>query len=475
MRNARGLLPLAVLLAGCGVLEPKVPDAESGIPAEWPLPPTTPATASIEDAEAAPERPGETVVAEIGWREFFTDPELERLIERALENNRDLRVAVLNVDRARALYRIQRADRVPSLDANATMTRTGGENVFVRNQAYSVGLGVPAYELDLFGRVRNLSEAQFRAYLAQEEAARSTQLSLIAEVANSWLALQADRELKRIAEAALANREQELALTERRFELGAASRLEVNQAKIELETARADLWQFAGQVAQDINALTLLSGAPVDPQLLSGPVDLQASGLDALPPGTPSEVLLRRPDVMQAEYTLHSTNANVGAARAAFFPSITLTGSVGTASDELSNLFEGGTDFWSFIPQVNLPIFQGGRLRGNLDASKAERDIALAEYERSIQAAFREVADALALTRTLAEQRASREALLAAAENADDLSKRRYEAGADSYLVLLDAQRTLYAAQQALVTTLLAQQVNRVTLYKALGGGWHES
>jgi multidrug efflux system outer membrane protein len=178
---------------------------------------------------------------------------------------------------------------------------------------------------------------------------------------------------------------------------------------------------------------------------------------------------------MQAEYLLRSANANVGAARAAFFPSITLTGSVGTASDELSDLFESGTDFWSFMPQVNLPIFQGGRLRGNLDASKAERDIALAEYERSIQVAFREVADALALSRTLAGQRASREALLAAAENADDLSKRRYEAGADSYLVLLDAQRTLYAAQQALVTTLLAEQVNRVTLYKALGGGWHES
>lgn len=467
-------LPLVLLLAGCGMLEPKLPEAEPAIPAEWPLPPATPEAADTAAGERASGPAEATPAAEIGWREFFSSPELEQLIELALDNNRDLRAAVLNVDRAQALYRIQRADRVPSLDATGTMARSGG-GVFVASQAYTVELGVAAYELDLFGRVRNLSEAQLRAYLAQEEAARSAQLTLIAEVASAWLTLQADRELQRIAEAALANREEELALTERRFELGAASRLEVNQATIELETARADLWQFAGQVARDMNALRLLAGAPIGPELLSAPFEPAVSGLDALPPGTPSEVLLRRPDVMEAEYTLRAANANVGAARAAFFPSITLTGSVGTASDELSDLFESGTDVWSFVPQVNLPIFQGGRLRGNLDVSKADRDIALAGYERSIQAAFREVADALALTRTLAEQRASREALLAAAENADDLSKRRYEAGADSYLVLLDAQRTLYAAQQTLVTTQLAEQINRVTLYKALGGGWHGS
>lgn len=474
MRRLAILVPLIMSLAACGVMEPKLPEAEPGIPADWPIPPVTPEAAETEAGEPASGSMPAASVVQIGWREFFTRPELERLIELALENNRNLRAAVLNVDRAQAIYRIQRADRVPSLDATATMARSGGD-IFVGSQAYTVELGVTAYELDLFGRVRNLSQAQLRAYLAEEEAARSTQLSLIAEVASAWLTLQADRELQRIAEAALANREQELALTERRFELGAASRLEVNQAKIELETARADLWQFAGQVARDVNALRLLAGAPIEADLLAAPFDPTVSGLDPLPPGTPSEVLLRRPDVLQAEYSLRAANANVGAARATFFPSITLTGSVGTASDELSNLFDSGTDVWSFVPQVNLPIFQGGRLRGNLDARKAERDIALAEYERSIQDAFREVADALALTRTLAEQRASREALLDAAENADDLSKRRYEAGADSYLVLLDAQRTLYAAQQALVTTLLAEQVNRVTLYKALGGGWHES
>ena len=460
------IAPAVLWLAGCGVLEPTMPEAEPGIPVNWPLPPT-----SSESAQPTKHN-GAQDVAEIGWREFFSDPELEQLIELALENNRDLRVAVLNVERARALYRIQRADRLPSLNATATMSRTGGNAAFVQGQTYRAELGVAAYELDLFGRVRNLTQAQLRTYLAQEEAARSAQLSLVAEVANAWLTLQADRELQRIAEAALGNREEELALTEKRFELGAASRLEENQARIELETARADLWQFTGQVAQDINALRLLTGTPLQQELPSGPVNMQVNGLGVLPPAMPSEVLLRRPDVKQAEFTLQAANANIGAARAAFFPSITLTGSVGTASNELSDLFTSGTDIWSFIPQVNLPIFQGGRLRGNLDASKAERDIALAEYERSIQSAFREVADALAFSRTLAEQSAAREALLEAAENADELSRRRYEAGSDSYLVRLDSQRTLYSAQQALVSTQLAQQANRVNLYKVLGGGW---
>lgn len=451
-------------------MEPTMPEAEPGIPVNWPLPPTSEGSSQPVAHDNANDIAQN--VAEIGWREFFADPELEQLIDFALENNRDLRVAVLNVERARALYRIQRADRLPSLDATATMSRTGGNNAFVQGQTYRAELGVAAYELDLFGRVRNLTEAQLRTYLAQEEAARSAQLSLVAEVANAWLTLQADRDLQRIAEAALANREEELALTEKRFELGAASRLEENQAKIELETARADLWQFTGQVALDINALRLLTGTPLQQELLSGPVAMQASGLDALPPALPSEVLLRRPDVMQAEFTLQAANANVGAARAAFFPSITLTGSVGTGSSELSDLFASGTDVWTFIPQVTLPIFQGGRLRGNLDASVAERDIALAEYERSIQAAFREVADALAFTHALEQQSAAREALLDAAESADELSRRRYEAGSDSYLVRLDSQRTLYSAQQALVSTVLAQQSNRVNLYKVLGGGW---
>src|SRR5690606_23834050 len=274
--------------------------------------------------------------------------------------------------------------------------------------AYSAELVVPGFELDLFGRVRNLSEAALRDYLAQEETHRATQLSLISEVANAYLALVADRELQRVAEQALNSRQEELALTERRFELGAASSLEVNQAQIEVETARSDVWQFAGQVAQDVNALTLLTGTTVDPALLSAEVDLQASGIEPLPAQLPSEVLLRRPDVQAAEFRLRAANALIGAARAAFFPSITLTGSVGSASTDLSNLFESGTDAWSFVPQIVQPIFQGGRLRANADVANIDRDIALAEYERTIQASFREVADTLALTQTLAEQRKSR-------------------------------------------------------------------
>jgi len=469
MSKVRNLpLVLLILLSGtaCGILEPATPDAHPEIATDWPSPPD-----DAHDGEDAPV----TADSELpGWRDFFTDPDLESLIALSLEHNRDLRVAALNVERARALYRVQRADRVPSLDATGTVTRLGGDNAITFNQAYSVNLGVSAYELDLFGRVRNLSQAQLRDYLAREQAQRSLQLSLVAEVANAWLTLLADRELERIARAALANRQAQLELTEKRFELGAVSSLEVSQAEIQLETARADLWRYAGQVAQDVNALTLLVGTTLDEDPRGKPFDLAVSGLDPLPAGVPSELLLRRPDVRQAEFTLRAANARIGAARAAFFPSISLTGSIGTASAELSELFSGGSRVWRFVPQINLPIFQGGRLRANLDVTTADRDIALAQYEKAIQAGFRDVADALALTRTLAQQRASREALLCAARRADELSRARYEAGSDSYLVLLDAERTLYAAQQSMVTTLLAQQANRITLYKALGGGWEQ-
>ncbi len=463
------LLALPVV-AGCGLLEPAMPEADPGTPSDWPATPATPDAAAVPDSDTG--SGGAIDAAGTGWREFFGDPELERLIEQALGNNRDLRAAVLNVDRARALYRIQRAERVPSLDATGTMTRGGGNSNLQFTETYSVDLGVSAWELDLFGRVRSLSEARLQAYLAREEAQRSATLSLVAEVANAWLTLSADRELQSIAEAALANREKSLELTRKRFELGAASSLEVTQSRIEVETARADVWVYAGRVAQAVNALAVLTGTPQDIEELDGPADLRISGLDPLPAGMPADVLLRRPDVMQAEHTLRAANASIGAARAAFFPSITLTGSIGTASDELSGLFESGSDAWSFIPRINVPIFQAGRLRGNLDVSRADRDIALAEYEGSIQDAFREVADALALTETLAAQRASREALLKAAERANELSQLRYDAGADSFLVHLDAQRTLYSARQSLVSTLLAEQANRVTLYKALGGGW---
>ncbi|MGD9599134.1 MAG: efflux transporter outer membrane subunit [Steroidobacteraceae bacterium] len=471
------------LLAGCGLLVPKLPAQQSAIPAEWPLPPTTgtgldlpaPPTTRADNQPTTDNSPAAGVApADMGWRDFFVDSRLEELIALALANNRDLRVAVLNVERARAQYRIQRSERVPSVHATGALTRSGGESLPVSEQV-SVTAGVVDFEFDLFGRVRNLSHAQLERYFAQEEARRAAQLSLIAELANAWLTLGADRELQRLARETLINRQQVLALTEKRHELGAVSALDVAQAQTVVEGARTDVARYAGQVATDINALTLLAGAPIPAALLPEKFDLRASGLGALPLGLPSEVLLRRPDIRQSERILRAANANIGAARAALFPSISLTGRAGYASDELSGVFDTGNRIWSFSPQLNLPIFTGGRNLANLGSATADRDIALAQYEKAIQAGFREVADALALTRTLAEQKASQQALLAAAARADELSRARYESGRDSYLVLLDAQRTLYGAQQSLIATDLAEQSNRVSLYKVLGGGWRES
>jgi len=296
----------------------------------------------------------------------------------------------------------------------------------------------------------------------------------VAEVANAYLTLAADQELQRIAQATLDSQTASFELTEQRKRLGAVSALDVSQARTLVESARVDLARFAGNVARDRNALTLLVGQPVEAALLPSSFEPDVSGLQELPAGLPSDVLLRRPDILQAEHRLRAANANIGAARAAFFPTIQLTGSAGSFSTQLSGLFEGGTFGWSFVPRISIPIFEGDRLRAGLDVSTADRDIALAQYEKAIQAGFREVADALALSRTLAEQQVAQEALLEAATRAHGLSEARYKAGQDSYLALLDAQRTLYSAQQGVVATELAAQSNRIILYKVLGGGWHE-
>lgn len=466
-------LAIALATAGCVSLAPKLPVADAAIPGEWPLPPTTQAFAGVARAGEVTETVSTAAVADIGWRDFFVDQNLQTLIGRALENNRDLRVAVLNVEKARAQYRIQRADRVPAVGVSAQLQRTGGDNQAVSDQ-YTAGVGITNFELDLFGRVRNLSQAALQRYFAEEEARRGAQLSLIAEVANAYLTLAADRELQSVSEATLKNQQAAYDLTVKRRELGAVSGLEVSQARTQVEQARADAARYAGQVAQDVNALNLLVGEPVDPALLPQRLSDEVSGIAALPSGLPSEVLLRRPDVLQAEHTLRAANANIGAARAAFFPSISLTGLFGSASTELSGLFDANTRAWSVNPVINIPIFQGGKLRAGLDSAKADQQIALAQYEKAIQAGFRDVADALALTQTLAQQREAQQALVEAAARADQLSTARYKAGRDSYLNQLDAQRTLYGAQQGLVTTRLSEQVNRVTLYKVLGGGWDE-
>jgi outer membrane protein, multidrug efflux system len=468
------MLAALALVTGCGVLEPRLPEPVTGTPAEWPLPPTTAAAAATTDTTATGDAPlaPPAAAADIGWRDFFTDPKLEALIEQALANNRDLRIALLNVERARAQYRIQRADRVPTVDATGSMFR--GRTEVGITETYNANVGVTQYELDLFGRVRNLNDAALRRYFAQEETRRSAQLSLVAEVASAYLTLAADQEQVRLARATLETREQAFSITRKRHEFGAVSGLDVSQSRTLVEGARAELARFSGQVAQDINALNLLVGTTVAPELLPTGFGDPVTGLAALPRGLPSEVLLRRPDVLAAEHELRAANANIGAARAAFFPSITLTGSIGYASTELSDLFAGGTSVWSFVPQVRVPIFEGGRLRANLDATRADRDIALARYEQSIQQGFREVADALALTSTLADQRVALEALVEAAQRGEALTQARYAAGRDSYLLRLESQRTLFVAEQALISTRLAEQSNRVVLYKVLGGGWQE-
>ncbi|MEN4939586.1 efflux transporter outer membrane subunit [Stenotrophomonas sp. TWI1151] len=454
-------LAVSLVVSGCSTLEPRSTEVAPAIPAQWP------GTATAGAVTTAPME-----VADIGWRDFFVDPRLQTVITHALENNRDLRVAVLNVERARAQYRIQRADRVPAVGVQGQMTRSGGDAPVT--EQFSANLGVVEFELDLFGRVRNLSQAALQQYFAEAANRRSAQLSLVAEVANAWLTLGADNEQLRIAQATLATYEDSLRLTEARRQLGGASALELSQTRTLVETARTDVARFAGQVAQDRNALVLLAGGPIDASLLPQAEVTEVASVRPLPAGMPGDVLLQRPDVMAAEHVLLSANANIGAARAAFFPSISLTGNIGSASSELSGLFDGGTRVWSFIPKLNLPIFQGGKLRANLGMATADRDIALAQYEKAIQVGFREAADALALNESLDAQLSSQQALVAAAEQAQRLSQARYDAGLDSFLTLLDARRTAYTARQSLVSTQLARQSNQVALYKVLGGGWHE-
>lgn len=480
-RTPRSLLaPLAVatalLAAGCATLVPPVPRADAGIATQWPLPATTvgtPTTAAPGDGDPSSTQVPALPVADIGWRDFFADPKLDALVETALANNRDLRVAALNVERARGLYRIQRADRMPALGASAQMERTGGD--IPTTEVYTAGVGLSAFELDLFGRVRNLSEAALQRYFATDEARIGVQLSLIAEVANAYLTLATDQEMLRVSQSMLATFEDSHRLAEKRHQVGAASALDLEQARAELEGARGDVARFEGEVARDTHALQLLAGTPLSAGQLPDGLQDGAIGLLPLPAGLPSEALLRRPDVRAAEHQLLAANANIGAARAAFFPSISLTGSIGSASGELSDLFSAGTQVWSFIPHITLPIFQGGKLRANLAVAKVDRDIALAEYEKAIQAGFRDAADALALSESLARQHVAAKARFDAAQRADALAKARYEAGRDSYLTRLVAQRTLYAAQQGLITVRQAEQANRVALYRALGGGWSET
>ena len=456
-----GLTLLAVAAMSACSFIPKYERPEAPVAAQFP---------GLQPAAAADAKPG----ADIAWREFVGDARLRELIELALANNRDLRVATLNIEQVRAQYQIRRADQFPTVNLAATGNRqpdgTGGIT-----SVYSVGLALSSWEIDFFGRLGSLKEAALAQYLASEEARRAAQTSLVAAVASSWLSLQANDELLALTERTLATREDSLRLSRLRFDNGATSALDLRQAESLTAAARASQAQQRRLRALDLNALTLLVGQAPPAALLPIATDpATASQLSEVPAGLPSDLLTRRADIRQAEQQLIAANANIGAARAAFFPRISLTASAGTASSSLSGLFRDGSWGFTLAPQALLPIFDAGRNRANLEASNAARDIAVAQYERAIQTAFREVADALAGSATLGDQLSAQQQQEAAEAERFRLAELRYRNGVASFLDVLDAQRSLFATQQSLAQTRLAQQQNQVALYKALGGGWKQ-
>ncbi|GAB2474611.1 efflux transporter outer membrane subunit [Comamonas humi] len=492
LKTTAAALLAAGLLAGCNFAPTyQRPDA--------PVPGTLNQQAGADAATAAADwQP-------LAWQQWVQDESLRQLIALALEGNRDLRVAVANMERARAQYGVQRADLLPTVAASAQGNRSRtADDLTTAGRAnttgqYSVQLGLASYELDLWGRVRNLSEAALQQYLQTEESRRVVQLGLVTDVANAWLALAADQQRLQLARDTLAAREHSYQLAQRMQALGATNGLVLAQNQTTLEAARGDVANYETQVARDRNALQLLLGAPVPAQYLPASPQpsfsvqaLQSGGLkgDALPglqpvaaltgstaltpvPGDlPSSVLLARPDVAAAERSLQASYASIGAARAAFFPTISLTANVGTASSQLDGLFGSGNGTWSFIPQLRLPIFDAGRNQANLGVANANRDATLAQYEKSIQTAFREVNDALADRATLQRRLQAQAGQVDAAGKVLSLSQARFRAGADDFLTVLDAQRSLYTAQQTQITLLQSEQVNRIALYKALGGGW---
>jgi multidrug efflux system outer membrane protein len=440
------------------------------VPAEYPAADITPVT-------------GRAGAPDIGWRDFFGDVRLQRLIAMALDDNRDLRIAALNVDDARARYRIQRAELLPNVSASGseTASRTPVDLTYPgfprTTHEFSASAGISAYEVDLFGRLRSLNAEALETYFATEEARRSTQLSLVAEVANDYLTLAADQDRLTLARETLRNQSESYQLTVREAALGFASDLAVRQAQTPVETARYDEARYTSLVAQDRNSLQLLVGAPIPDELMPDGLAhaLSAIALNGnLPAGLPSALIQRRPDILESEHTLRAANANIGAARAAFFPSVSLTATDGTESLQLSGLFKGGSGTWSFAPQISLPIFAGGRNRANLDSAEIDRKIDVARYEQAIQVAFREVADGLAERSQYGRQVSAQQALVEATSEAHRLADARFKHGADTYLNVLDAERSLYSAQQTLISTQLGQATNLVTLYKSLGGGLTE-
>jgi len=475
------IFAVAIGLVSC-TLEPRYQRPHAAIAPQWPQ-------ATVAAAPAA---------SDVGWRDFFSDARLQKLIELAVLHNPDARVAELNIAAARAQYQIQKASLFPAISASGleevqkypssvsaiassgaagggttagTSTSGGGSSVF---RYFDVGVGFTSYELDLFGKIRSLDHERLQQYLGYVETRRSAQISVVAEVASAYLTLLADQKLLQITRDTLDSQQDSLKLIQLSFDGGVATALDFNQAKTTVATAQASLAQYERQVAQDQNALVVLLGVPLPDDLpANGELDSQTLLTD-LPAGMPSEILAQRPDILAAEHNLIAANANIGAARAAFFPSISLTGNFGTASTQLSGLFERGSTAWSFAPQISVPLFAGGANVAGLHLAKTQRDILTTQYEQSIQSAFREVADALAGLGTLDRQLAADQALVDASAESYRLSNMRFTHGVDNYLGVLDSQRLLFSAQQSLVNVKLARLQNLVTLYKALGGGWRE-
>ncbi|MDX2479213.1 MAG: efflux transporter outer membrane subunit [Desulfuromusa sp.] len=458
------LVGLGLILSGC-TLAPKYTQPAAPIPAEWPQ-------GEAYQSTKAQESP---VATELSRQEFFADKQLQKIIDLALENNRDLRLAALNVERARAMYGIQRAELFPAINAvgsggkqrrSADLIAPGDPRTV---DQYGVNLGIAAWEVDFFGRMRSLKDQALEAYLATDEARRSAQITLVAEVARVYLTLAADRENFKLAQSTLTSQQDAYDLVQKLFDVGLATELDLRQAQIPVEVARRDIAYSTQQIAQDQNALNLLAGSTVAEEFL--PVDLSSViPPKELSPGLSSGVLLIRPDIVAAEHRLKGAYAFIGAARAAFFPRISLTTSIGTASNELSGLFGSGTDTWNFTPQIVMPIFDA-RTWAALRVSKADREIVLTLYERAIQSAFREVADALAVQGTIEQQVAAQQSLLNAVAETYRLAKERYDQGIDSYLAVLVAQRSQFVAEKVLVALQLAKLANRVKLYAVLGGG----
>lgn len=455
-RSSLTTLAAAALLAGCSF----IPTYER---------PAAPVPGSYRDTQATP-----ATTPPMPWQSFFADAHQRQLIELALANNRDLRVATLQIEQARAQYQIRRADQYPGVGLAATAQRAPAATTGDLTNSFSVGFAVTSWEIDFFGRIASLKEQALAQYLATEEGQQAAQSSLIAAVAQAWLALQADAELLDISQRTLQTREESIRLAKMRLDAGVASELDYHQAETLTQAARATLAQQRRQRALDENALALLIGQPL-PDAVRASLDSarlpDAEQVPTLPAGLPADLLTHRPDIRQAEQQLIAANANIGAARAAFFPRISLTAQAGTASNELSGLFKDGSWGFTLAPSLLLPLFDAGRNQANLDASRASRAMAIAQYEKAIQTAFREVSDTLASQGTLAEQAAAQRAQAQAEAARLHLSELRYQNGVASYLDVLDAQRSLFALQQALVQVRLAQWQNQVALYKALGGG----